>query len=73
MIAPEIYRPYVVIENGKKVLYCEAQNVIYEQLKAALLFYKKLMKKLKLIGFILNTYYLCIVNKMVNRKQMTVV
>ena len=41
MIAPELYSPYVMFENGKKVLYCEAQNAIYGPLKAELLSYKK--------------------------------
>src|SRR5210317_1748750 len=35
LIAPKSYKPYVVFENGKKVLYCEAQNAICETLKAS--------------------------------------
>ena len=73
MIAPEIYSPYVMMENGKKVLYCEAQNAVYGTLKAALLFYKKLVKDLQEYGFELNPYDICVLNKMVKGKQQTVI
>src|SRR5210317_1366865 len=71
LIAPQIYKPYEVFENGKKVLYCEAQNAIYGTLKAALLFYKKLLKDLIEFGFEINPYDVCVANKMINGKQMT--
>src|SRR5210317_1489638 len=71
LIAPQIYKPYVVFENGKKVLYCEAQNAIYGTLKAALLFYKKLLKDLIEFGFEINPYDVCVANIMINGKQMT--
>ena len=40
MISPQIYSKYIEIEKGVKVLCVECQNVIYGNLKAALLFYK---------------------------------
>jgi len=36
-IAPEIYGPYVVLEDGKKVLYVQILMVLYGMLMAALL------------------------------------
>ena len=71
--APELYRKYITIENGRVVLYVEALKAIYGTLKAALLFYKKLVKELKSIGFEINPYDPCVANKMINGKQCTVV
>ena len=39
-IAPNIYKDYIVFENGKKVLYLLALKAIYGLLKNTLLFYK---------------------------------
>ena len=47
--APELYRKYIILEKGKRVLYVEAQKAIYGTLRAALLFYKQLVKDLKSI------------------------
>jgi hypothetical protein len=41
-------------------------------MKSALLFYKKLVKELKEMGFEINPYDPCLANKFVNEKQMTV-
>ena len=71
--APELYRKYIANEKGKNVLYVEALKAIYGTLKAALLFYKKLVKDLKSIGFEVNPYDPCVANKMINGKQCTVV
>jgi hypothetical protein len=71
--APEIYRKYIMIEKGKKVLYVEALKAVYGTLRAALLFYKKLVKDLKSIGFELNPYDPCVANKIINGKQFTIV
>jgi hypothetical protein len=46
-------------------------NALYEILKAALLFYKKLARDLIGIGSKLNPYDPCVANKIVNGKQMT--
>ena len=45
-------------------------NVLYGTLKAALLFYKKLVKDLESIGFVINPYDFCVANKMIKGKQM---
>ena len=70
-VAPGVYTKYVTIENGVKVLYVRLLNALYGTLKAALLFYQKLVKDLEAEGFELNPYDLCVANKMINNKQMT--
>ena len=71
--APELYRKYITIENGKNVLYVEAWKAIYGTLKAALLFYKKLRADLESIGFTINPYDPCVANKMIKNYQFTIV
>ena len=71
--APELYHPFLHDENGKAVLYVELLKALYGTLKAALLFYKKLVKDLISYGFELNVYDPCVANKMINGKQMTVI
>jgi hypothetical protein len=48
------------------------QKALYGLLRNALLFYNKLVADLESNGFVLNPYDLCVANKIVNRKQMTV-
>ena len=68
-----LYRKFITIEKGKTVLYVEALKAIYGTLRASLLFYKKLVRDLKSIGFVINPYDPCVANKTVDGKQMTVV
>ena len=70
--APEIYRDYVTLENGKKVLYVRLKKALYGLLKSALLFYRKLWGDLAHRGFELNPYDPCVANKMINGHQMTI-
>ena len=72
-IAPEIYRQYVVMKNGKKVLYVKLQKALYGLLQAALLFYEKLAADLVADGFKINPYDPCVANKIINGTQMTVI
>ena len=69
---PKIYRKYVTIKKGRQVLYLRLQKALYGMMKSALLFYKKLVKELKEMGFDINPYDPCVANKLVNEKQMTV-
>jgi hypothetical protein len=66
------YRKYMVTENGKPVLYVELKKALYGTLKAALLFWKKLTAVLVSWGFVVNPYDWCVMNKMINGKQCTV-
>ncbi len=69
---PKIYPKYVTIEKGRQVLYLRLQKALYGMMKSALLFYRKLIKELKEMGFEINPYDLCVANKLVDGKQMTV-
>ena len=71
-LAPEECGPFVVIENGKKVLYVRILKALYGMLAAALLWYKKFRKDLESVGFVFNPYDACVANRMVDGKQHTV-
>jgi len=71
-MAPEVYGPFVILENGKKVLYVQVLRGLYGMLIAALLWYKKFKSDLEANGFIFNPYDACVVNKQVNGKQQTI-
>ena len=68
-MALETYRPYVVFENGKKVLYVQVLKALYGVLVAALLWYKKFRADLEKIGFEFNLYDPCVANKIIQSKQ----
>ena len=69
---PKMYRKYVKNEHGKTVLYVELLKALYGTLKAALLFWKLLSKKLVKWGFEINPYDWCVANKTINGKQCTI-
>jgi hypothetical protein len=70
---PLIYRDYVSIVNGKKILHVQVLKTIYGMLQSALLFYKKLRNDLESIGFKINPYDPCVANRLINGTQHTVV
>ena len=68
------YAEFVTHENGRKILYVELQKALYGTLQASLLFWKELSNFLvKELGFDFNPYDKCVVNKMVNGKQCTII
>ena len=70
----EMYKDYVVIKKGERVMYMEQLKAFYGTLRAARLIWQNLSKRLiDEWGFIPNKYDDCVVNKMVNGQQMTVV
>ena len=71
--SPQLYRKYLIIENGKTVLYVELLKALYGTLKATLLFYKKLNSAIIDKGFKFNPYDSCVANKIINDKQFTLV
>jgi Reverse transcriptase (RNA-dependent DNA polymerase) len=71
-IAPEIYGPFVVMENGKRVLYVQVMMVLYGMLMAALMWYRQFRSDLEEIGFKFNPYEPCVANRVVDSKQHTV-
>ena len=62
----KLYRNYLTDEKGKKVLYLCLQKASYGMVKSAFLLYRKLISGLKGMGFEVNPYDPCVVNKMVN-------
>jgi hypothetical protein len=71
-IDPQLYRKYVQDENGKQVLYVELKKALYGTLRAALLFWRRLSSQLNKWGFEANPYDPCVVNKVINGKQCTI-
>lgn len=71
-VDPKLYRKYIQIENGKKVLYAELKKALYGTLKAALLFWKLLTKQLLEWGYTINPHDWCVANKTIDGKQCTI-
>ena len=66
---PALYRPFVSYETVNAALYIRMQKALYGCLKSGLLLYKKLVGDLEAYGFRINTYDLCVANKMIGGKQ----
>ena len=71
-VKPELYTKFVTVENGKPVIYVRLLKALYGTLQAALLFWKDLSEKLNSWGFEANPYDPCVVNKMIDGKQCTI-
>jgi hypothetical protein len=72
-IAPKIYGPYVTTnKKGEKILLVQCMNALYGSMVASLMFYKKLVKALKLYGFQYNPYDSCVANKVVKGETATI-
>jgi Reverse transcriptase (RNA-dependent DNA polymerase) len=68
------YAEFVTYENGKKVLYVELQKALYGTLQASLLFWKELSHFLvSTLGFEFNPYDRCVVNKVIDGQQCTII
>ena len=52
--------------------YVQLEKAVYGMMKSALLFYQKLVADLTSLGYVTNPYDLCVANKMINGKQMTI-
>lgn len=58
------YHQFAIIEKGKTVIYAELSKALYGTLQAALLFWKSLTQYLvNELGFTVNPYDWCVVNK----------
>ena len=71
-MAPEVYGPYVVLENGKRVLYLVVLRGLYGMLIAALLWYRLFSSDLMSVGFEINPYDPCVLNRIREGIQHTV-
>jgi Reverse transcriptase (RNA-dependent DNA polymerase) len=70
-VDPGLYTSYMVIENGKNVVYVQLDKALYGTLTAALLFWKDLVDQLLKAGFEANLYDSCVMHKMVKGSQCT--
>jgi len=66
------YEKYIVIENGREVLYVRLLKAMYGTLKAALLWYQLLSETLIKEGFKINPYDPCVANKDICGSQFTI-
>jgi hypothetical protein len=72
-IAPEAYKSYVSQEKKvNKQLLVQSQNALYRTMVAILLYYRKFIKSLTDIDFIINPYDPCVTNNIIEGKQMTI-
>jgi hypothetical protein len=73
-VDPKKYRTYITKERGKKVLYVELRKALYGMLQAALLFWENITRFLtKKLGFTVNPYDRCVVNKIIDGEQCTII
>lgn len=72
MVDPSLYRPHIMIEHGKPVLYAVLKKVLYGMLQAALKFWRQITADLISLDYTVNPYDWCVANKIVNGKQHTV-
>jgi hypothetical protein len=72
-IAPEANKYYVSQDkNGNKQLMVQCQSALYGTRVASLLYYRKFVKSLTDIDFIINPYDTCVANKIIEGKQMNI-
>ena len=71
-MAPEVYGPHVVFENGRNLLYVQVLIASYKILIAAPLWYKQFKLDIEKQVFKFNPYDACVTNKCFNKKQHTV-
>ena len=62
-----------ICKNGKKVVFMKLDKALYGTVRAARLFWENLSGKLRDYGFETNPYDPCVMNKIINDKQCTIV
>ena len=72
-IAPDLYGPYVSTDRKwVKTLILRFHNAIYGTMVASLLYYKKICKTIKQLGFKINPHDPCISNRTIDYNQKTI-
>jgi hypothetical protein len=72
-IASDLYKSYVSKDKKELTqLLVQCQNALYGTMVASLLYYRKFIKSLTDIDFVINPYDPCVSNKMIEGDQMTV-
>jgi Reverse transcriptase (RNA-dependent DNA polymerase) len=67
------YEKCVALENGRKVLFARLYKALYEALRAALLFWKKLTMTLKEWGFTISPDDTCVATCQIDWLQCTII
>ena len=63
------YKQHVSTTDGRNTLYLRILKAIYGMIEYALLWYELYGILLKVIGFQINTYDMCVAKKDINRKK----
>jgi hypothetical protein len=72
-IASDVYKSYVSKDKkGSKQLLVQCQNALCGMMVASLIYYRKFVKSLTDIDFVINPYDPCVTNKMIEDNQMTI-
>jgi hypothetical protein len=72
-IIPDVYKPYVSKDKkGMKQLLVQFQNALYGTMVSSLLYYRKFIKSLTDIDFVINPYDPCVANKKIEGEKMTI-
>jgi hypothetical protein len=72
-ITPDVYKSYVSKDKkGSKQLMVQCQNALYVTMDESVIYYRKFVKSLTDIDFVINPYDLCVANKMIEGDQMTI-
>ena len=71
-VNPEHFKN-VVYENGKQVLYMDILQAIYSCIESALRWYELYTVTLEKEGFVINPHDKCVVNKIIDGEQCTIV
>ena len=72
-IDPEYYKDFIYTnKRGRKCMYAESKKGVYGTLEASLLFWGKLSKSLEEMGYQRNEYDWCVLNKIIDNKECTI-
>eukprot|EP00975_Prorocentrum_lima_P031421 6593461-Prorocentrum_lima.AAC.1 len=71
-IDPPTYQRFVHHRRGEPYIYCRLNVALYGTILAAVLFWRKLTRFLVDCGFEVNPYDWCVMNKMIDGKQCTI-
>ena len=72
-LAPDVYREFVTTyKKVIKTLVVQCQNALYGTMVASLIYYRKFVKSLMYIGFVLNPYDPCVAKNIIGGHQMTI-
>ena len=72
VICPVVYDKYVQYKGGQKIIYVHMLKALYRMLLSLILYNKKIIKYIQVIGFEFNLKDMCVANQIEYDKQQTV-